>query len=250
MAAQLFGISYSPWSEQARWALDHHIIRYKYTEHVPLITNALLRFATKNYTGKLTVPVLVTENRSFSDSWHIVNYADRTGHREKLIPLDLADEIRNWHDLADCANKANRIIATDTTSQSEEAKRAALPDFIPEFAKNTLSPLADLAAAYLSMKYDFRHAIIPEEKRKVREVLLKIRQRLNGKRFLFDTFTYADITAAGTLSFVKPVADKYIPLKPALRTAFTQNDLANEFADLLEWRDKLYADKRGSSHAL
>ncbi|HRP69036.1 MAG TPA: glutathione S-transferase N-terminal domain-containing protein [Turneriella sp.] len=251
MSAQihLFGLSYSPWSTQARWALDHHIIRYRYTEHVPLITNVQLRLAAKNFTGKLTVPLLVTDTRVFDDSWHIVNYADRTGHREKLIPLDKADQIRAWHDLSDAANKANRIIATDATSHNEAAKRAALPDFIPEFAKDTLTPLADMAAAYLSIKYDFRHAIVAEEKRKVREALTKVRQALKGKNFIYDTFTYADITASGPLAFVSPVADKYIPLKPALREAFTQKDLATEFADLVEWRDKLYADKRGMPHS-
>ena len=33
------------WSVQARWALDHHIIRYRYTEHIPMITTPLLRLA-------------------------------------------------------------------------------------------------------------------------------------------------------------------------------------------------------------
>jgi hypothetical protein len=39
-------------------------------------------------------------------------------------------------------------------------------------------------------------------------------------------------------------------LKPAQREVFTQKDLATEFADLLEWRDRLYKDKRGESHLL
>lgn len=250
MNIRLFGISYSPWTTQARWALDHHIIRYKYTEHIPMITNPLLRLAAKRFSGKLSVPLLVTPDRVYDDSWHIVNYADRSGHREKLIPLDMADDMRAWYDTCDIANKANRVIATEATSHNENAKRENLPDFIPEFARNVLTPLADLGVAYLGMKYDFRHAIIAEEKKKTREVLNKIRKALNGKRFIYDHFTFADIAAAGTLSFVRPVSDKYVPLKPAMREVFTQNDLANEFADLVEWRDRLYADKRGESRAV
>jgi len=250
MNARLFGISYSPWSTQARWALDHHIIRYKYMEHVPMITNAVLRLAARKLTGKISVPLLVAGGRAYDDSWAIVAYADRTGHREKLIPLDMSDALREWHDTCDIAHKANRIIVTDATAHNEEAKRENLPDFFPEFTKNVLTPLADLGMAYLGMKYDFRHAIIAEEKKKVREVLTKIRKALAGKKFIYDHFTYADITAAGTLNFVRPVSEKYLKLKPAMRQTFTQEDLAQEFADLVEWRDKLYSDKRGESAAV
>ena len=238
------------WSVQARWALDHHIIRYRYTEHIPMITTPLLRLAAGKLTGNVSAPLLVANGRVYEDSWSIVAFADREGHREKLIPLDMVDEIRAWHDLCDVARKANRIIATDATAHNEDAKRENLPDFIPEFAKNVLTPLADLGVAYLGMKYDFRHAIIAEEKKKVREVLNQVRKGLAGKPFFYDRFTHADITAAATLQFIRPVSDKYIPLKPAMRDTFTQNDLATEFADLIEWRDKLYADKRGETFAV
>lgn len=250
MNVRLFGISYSPWTTQARWALDHHVIRYSYTEHVPMITNMLLRVAARRFTGKISVPLLVADGRSFDESWQIVAYADRTGHREKLIPLTMVDSIREWHDTCDIAHQSNRIIVTDATAHNEDAKRENLPDFFPEFSKNVLTPLADLGVAYLGMKYDFRHSIIAEEKKKVREVLTKVRKGLAGKNYLYDHFTYADITAAGVLNFVRPVSERYLKLKPAMRQVFTQEDLAQEFSDLIEWRDRLYADKRGESAAV
>jgi glutathione S-transferase len=250
MSNRFFGLSYSMWTEQARWALDHHVIRYRYYEHVPMITTPILRLAARKLTGPISAPILIANGRAFTDSWDIVAFADREGHREKLIPLDMVDEVRAWHDLCDIARKSNRIIATDATAHNEDAKRDSLPDFFPEFAKNVLTPLADLGIAYLAMKYDFRHAIIAEEKKKVREVLNQVRKALGNRKFIFDNFTYADITIAATLQFIKPVADRYIPLKPALREVFTQKDLATEFADLLEWRDRLYNDKRGESHLL
>ena len=250
MNIRLFGIRYSPWTAQARWALDHHVIRYRYTEHIPMITNPLMRLAARRFTGKLSAPLLITPDRVYDDSWQIVTYADRTGHREKLIPLNMVDEMRSWHETCDIAHKANRIITSEATAHNEDAKRENLPDFFPEFSKNILTPLADLGIAYLGMKYDYRHSIIAEEKKKTREVLNKVRQALAGKKFIYDHFTYADITAAGTLNFVRPPNDRYVQLKPAMREVFTQNDLATEFADLIEWRDKLYDDKRGESHAV
>lgn len=250
MDIRFFGLAYSPWTIQARWALDHHVIRYRYTEHIPMITTPLLRLAARKFTGKVSAPLMVAEGRVFNDSWQIVAYADRTGHREALIPLDQVDEMRAWHEAADVALQANRVIATDATAHNEDAKRENIPDFFPEFTKNVLTPLADLGVAYLGMKYDFRHAIIAEEKKKTREFLNRVRKALGGKRFIYDHFTYADITASGALQFVRPVSDRYVKLKPAIRDTFTQNDLATEFADLVEWRDKLYADKRGESHLL
>ncbi|MCX7632019.1 MAG: glutathione S-transferase [Turneriella sp.] len=243
---RLIGISYSMWTEQARWALDHHIIRYRYYEHIPLVTTPLLRLLTKKWTGPISVPILITPQRAFTDSWDIVAFADREGHREKLIPFALADEIRAWHDRAEIARRANRVIATDAISRSEDAKRDSLPDFLPEFSRNVLTPLADLAIAYLGMKYEFRHAIVAEEKKKVRALLREVRQTLADKKYLLGQFSYADITVAATLEFVRPVEDRFIPLKPALRAALTQEDLSAEFADLLEWRDQLYQEKRST----
>lgn len=243
MNLRLFGMNYSMWTIQARWALDHHVIRYKYTEHIPMITTPLLRIVSGKLTGDVSVPMLIADGRVYDDSWLIAAYADRNGHREKLIPFDKVDAIREWHDVCDIARKANRVIATDATAHNEDAKRENLPDFFPEFTRNVLTPLADLGVAYLGMKYDFRHSIIAEEKKKVREVLTRVRKALNGKKFFYDHFTYADITAAATLQFVRPVSDHVIKLKPAIREVFTQNDLATEFADLLEWRDGLFADQ-------
>ncbi|MCS6971798.1 MAG: glutathione S-transferase domain-containing protein, partial [Leptospiraceae bacterium] len=96
------------------------------------------------------------------------------------------------------------------------------------------------------MKYEFRHAIVAEEKKKVRALLREVRQALADKKYLLGQFSYADITVAATLEFVRPVEDRFIPLKPALRAALTQEDLSAEFADLLEWRDQLYQEKRST----
>ena len=40
---ELIGIGYSPWTEKARWALDHHGIDYRYSEHLILFGMLPLR---------------------------------------------------------------------------------------------------------------------------------------------------------------------------------------------------------------
>jgi glutathione S-transferase len=34
---ELVAVPYSPWSEKARWALDHHALPYRETAYQPLI---------------------------------------------------------------------------------------------------------------------------------------------------------------------------------------------------------------------
>ena len=52
---------------------------------------------------------------------------------------------------------------------------------------------------------------------------------------------------ATLLQGVVPVAGRYICLGPATREAWTQADLAEEYADLIRWRDQLYERHRQRS---
>ncbi len=61
---------------------------------------------------------------------------------------------------------------------------------------------------------------------------------------LLGSFSYADIVMATLLQGVSPVADRFLALGPATRAAWTREGLAREYADLLEWRDRLYEAKR------
>lgn len=67
---------------------------------------------------------------------------------------------------------------------------------------------------------------------------------LAGRAYLLDAFTYADVAMAVVLQMVRPVPDRYMPLGPAVREVRTNEELARGFADLVEWRDRLYARHR------
>jgi glutathione S-transferase len=49
---------------------------------------------------------------------------------------------------------------------------------------------------------------------------------------------------AVTLQFIRPVEGGFIPLGPGRREAWSHPALAERFADLLRWRDQLYAEHR------
>ena len=56
--------------------------------------------------------------------------------------------------------------------------------------------------------------------------------------------------SVAAVSGVSPVADRYVPLGPATRAAWTQPELVAANADLIAWRDRLYERHRPPSAAL
>jgi glutathione S-transferase len=83
------------------------------------------------------------------------------------------------------------------------------------------------------------------------EVLTRLRSDLarSGGHTLLGTFSYADITMAQTLVFIAPpitTGRSHLRIAPSNRVAFTDAELAAEFADLVAWRDALYARHRTS----
>ena len=101
----LYGLSYSPWTERARWALDIKKVPYHYKEHSPLLGEYWLRFqARKSGLSKATVPLYVGGSNSIGDSFQIMRYADTVGEGTTLFPADL--DIDTWRDKIEAAFEA------------------------------------------------------------------------------------------------------------------------------------------------
>ena len=84
---RLITIPFSHFSEKARWALDHAGLAYEEEAHLPLLHVP----ATRRAGGK-TVPVLVTDEGTFTDSTDILGYVDRKAPADRKIwPTDEAD---------------------------------------------------------------------------------------------------------------------------------------------------------------
>ncbi|MCZ7687620.1 MAG: glutathione S-transferase domain-containing protein [Sandaracinaceae bacterium] len=74
---RLIGLAYSPWSIKAKWALDHHAIPYRYTHHLPMLGEPLLRLRTGRLEGRVSVPLLVTDAGPIEGSFEIARFAER-----------------------------------------------------------------------------------------------------------------------------------------------------------------------------
>ncbi|HEU4409445.1 MAG TPA: glutathione S-transferase N-terminal domain-containing protein [Polyangiaceae bacterium] len=234
----------SPWSERARWALDHHHLAYETVEHAPFLGELGLRRLVGP--GKqATVPVLIADGRAITDSWPIALYADREGRGAPLIPPGREPDVRAWNDLADATKRAGRGLIVASMLASPAALDEGFPPAVPRALRPLLRPVARYGARWFARKYALRLDEAPAQLAALRATFTKLREALaESSPYLLGGFSYADIVMATCLQAIKPVDDRYLPLGPATRKVWTRDDLAAEFSDLVAWRDGLYEKHR------
>jgi glutathione S-transferase len=240
---QLYSLFLSPWSERARWVLEHHGLPYRKIEHTPFLGERRLRRVLGNPSGRVTVPVLIADGQVLKDSWEIALYADRVGHGAPLIG-DAQADVRRWHDLAEHALSAGRSLTIARTLASDPALDETVG------APRLLRPLVRPIGRYVLRWFGRKYALELDPARAVavaqpaRQALDQLRRELNGADYLLGRFSYADIIAASLLQGVSPVSDRYLRLSPGIRGAWTQAEVAASYSDLIAWRDRLYERHR------
>jgi len=243
MVRTLYGLAQSPWTERARWALDHHRVPYRYHEHLPFVGELLLRRKARSLTpspARVTVPLL-DDDRIVMGSAEIARHAERIGEGAPLFEDDA--NVTRACALGDRMANAARAWVIPRLLESGEARGEALPSFVPASLRSVLAPTTRPALAYLLKK----HGVPRDPEKAVRDDwrpgLLELRAWLDGRRYLGERFSFADLVLAAQLGAVRPHASA--PLGPATRAAWTHDALADEFGDLLAWRDAVYSAHRG-----
>jgi glutathione S-transferase len=243
--ARLVVLRPSPWSERARWALDHHHVEYERIEHTPFLGERRLRRLIGSGRRRATVPALLLPDRALTESWDIAMFAERHGKGTPLIPAERLDEVRRYNELADRTMEAGRALVTRALLASPEAQLEALPPEVPRRVRRWLAPLTQLGTRWFAHKYSLDLSDAVAQIATVRSTLLGLRADLaKSSPYLLGTFSYADIVMALLLQAVDPVGDQYIRLGAASRRCWSQPALAAEFADLVAWRDLLYERHR------
>lgn len=248
--SELVSLAYSPWSERARWALDHHGVAYDKVEYVPMLGEPQLRWRLKNFWGKVSVPIYFDGELTLTDSFDIARRADEVGKGPSLFPAGKHAEISRWNDRAEQIMSAGRAATVIRVRRDPEAKREALRGIVPDPLRGVLLPVATFGAEFLAYKYYGRALATESQLRdQARAALVELAAALEGRQLILDDLSYADIVMAVSLQFVEPVSDRYIRLGSATRRCWTDVVLAKEFPHLLDWRDQLYAEHRQSSSA-
>lgn len=232
----LVHIPYSPWSARTRVAFEAMGVPFTGQVYIPTLSEPSLRFALRDPFGRITLPVLFPEDGPpVRDSLDIVRWAATRSPRP-LITAQSLDGVVLWNARADGWLEAGRARTTPRVMADREALRESIPLFLRPLGPIGLAVGWD-AAARILRKYQARRRTPEEWKAVLATGLAELRAALAGREWLLGAFSYADLTAAFGLSFVQPHAAA--PLGPRSRIAWTEADLAEEYADLLAWRDRV-----------
>lgn len=236
----LVGESFSPWTKKTRWALEHCGLAYEYEEYTPTLSEPGLRWRMRQWSGKVSVPVLLADRKLLRGSWDISFYANTAAGGECLGNME---SIAHWDELSEAALAEGRTRVVRSVLGNERALEEALPRFIPSSMRKSLRFVARNAAQRLDRKY--AHLL---ELGSIRKALVATREGLekSGNDYLQGEFSYADITMAVVLEVIAPIAYIQPPLGPETQRCWNDPELAEEFADLIQWRDRLAAESSTS----
>ena len=236
----LIGESFSPWTKKARWALEYCGLNYNYQEFTPTLSEPGLRWRLKQIKGSVSVPVLFTEQQVFKDSWDIAYYANDKAGDNRLGDMDA---ISNWNNLSEDALAQGRSRILRSILNNKKALEESLPAFIPSFLRRPMSFMARDTVKRLDRQY--AHLLKPDSLSKALEHTRKALAK-SGNDYIQGKFSYADITMATVLEVIKPIAKVEPPLGPETQQIWIDPSLAEEYADLVEWRDRLAANQTTS----
>lgn len=244
--ALLVRLHYSPWSEKARWALDHHQLAYDLAEHAPIVGEPLLRLRARRARGPVSVPLFVPDRGDpVMGSVNIARHAEREGRGARLFPLEHDAEISRWDARADRLIGLGRALVVARIEADPEIQRASLPPFIPRALQGSLASMSVMGSKFIRWKYavDADPAATHQQ---MRAALDELRRALDGRAHLLGDFTFADLAMAVALQAVKPVEHAGWPLSAPIRRCWTTPELVDEAADLLAWRDGVFRAHRGA----
>ncbi|MDH5823981.1 glutathione S-transferase family protein [Luteimonas sp. RD2P54] len=236
----LYAESFAPWCERARWALDHHRVGYRTVEHLPLVGEPGLRWRSRRWRGRVSVPYLHGPGVRLMDSVEIARYAEARGTGAALFPADHQALIDGWIARSERLMQAGRSRVLGSGRDALEALREVGPA-VPAM----LSPARDTAlvaaARHLARKYNTQST--PEQNlQTARKGLAELRDGLSaGSPYLVGgRFTFADVAMACALQFILPVADHHMRIGPATRRLWSWSELLTEAGPCLAWRDQIY----------
>jgi glutathione S-transferase len=249
---ELLGLTFSPWTEKARFALDTRRVPYTFRRYQPLLGEPMLRLKLRRAVGPVSVPVLTLDDgRVLADSADIARWADGYGQGPRLFPPEHEAAVARFVALSERALAAGRALELRRVLTDDEA----LCEMVPGSLRRRLGPVAPriaaLGIARTLRKYGGHHDGPEVHRRTLVAALDELRGALAAAppgepRTLLGQLTFADIAMAQVLAFVMPPATG-LKLGRASRRAFTDPDLADAYADLVAWRDALYAAHRNAA---
>ncbi len=246
---ELLSIPYSPWSEKARWALEARGIPYKKRQYLPLLGEPALRILLRKPFGRVSVPVLINGKQVIDGSFEVAKFADASGTGARLFPEGTELAIADYDAASERGLNAGRALALLRMLDDRKALAEQVPPQVSKVLGPLAVPVARTGIERTLRKYGASAISVAEHRSLLASVLESLRADLSRSpvgepRTLLGHFSYADIVMAQVLSFVEPPHTPHLRIGEGSRRCFGDAELRQEFADLLGWRDALYARYR------
>ncbi len=242
----LVGIEMSPWSEKARWVLDYHGVPYRYEEHTILLGMPALSGRLGIPGSEITLPVLLDDERAIFDSFAIAQKVDS----EKgggLIPASDLPEIKHYNLLTEVVLEGARVLMMDRLMKDPGAQADSLPGWIPGLMRPSLRFMARMGTRYIQKEFNTARKSPYEYGMAMMQALVGLDTALNragGQYLIGGRFTMADILGAIAVNGIAPPEPLAKKMRPGLLRAWTNEELASRFGNLMEWRDRIYREHR------
>lgn len=226
----------SPWSLKPRWALHYYQIDHRQTNYFAGLMELWLRWKLWQWSGRVTVPVLITPSGNLTDGIDIARWADaHTTDRDlhSLFPQDRLDDIRRWEQRCNAVMQYNRGQFLQFSQASADRYKHFSPRFLLSlpFGEQLARIFGGAIIRHLNTKYaDLSSATTLEQ---AKATVLQIKDTLQRPNdYLLGTFTYADISAAVLLQGLRMVIGIGTPDAQSLAQLVDSG--------LQQWQDKMY----------
>lgn len=232
-------LSYSPWSIRARWALAHHRIPYRKVPYTPMLSEPWLRWKTRQWTGRVTVPVWIDGDRVLTDSLDIARETDRLGHGTPLFPKGRDAEIEDWNALGETMQRAARVRIIQAAQQDPDLLDELVPPALRR-VRPVAKVLGRVGQTFFIRKYRLDTPGMGDLS-VLREGFDRLRDALGDGQYLLGEFSYADIVMALTVTSIEPPPTSVLPVGDVARKHLGDAQLAREYPELVKWRDQMLA---------
>lgn len=232
----LIELPYSPWSLKARWALARLGTPVRRVAYTPLLGEPWLRLRARRWSGRVTVPLLLTAEGAVMGSLPIVQWAaSQPGAR--WAPRVGDPDVLAWHARSERALEAGRASLTMKIARDRLAVRESVPA-----ALRSVPVVADLVGRagvqHFARKYGVEQRV-DTANAVIRAELVALREALGERSFVLGEPTYADIAMAAVFQVVEPLPESVLPLGVRSREHWRSPELAAEFEDLIAYRDRV-----------
>jgi glutathione S-transferase len=240
LSMRLITIPISHYCEKVRWALDWLELPYTEERHVPFFH----RLATSRDGGK-SVPVLVTQDGTYTDSTDILHYLDTKNTKsKKLYPSEpkLRQEVNELEELFDTRLGNNiRRWGYFYRIHDREGMRRSWCTGTPGWEKAGFAIAFPVMRKIVQQTYNITAASAKDSLQEIKQIFEVVNQRLSDARpyLIGDNLSAADLTFAALAAPVLLPPEH--PIKPPALETFNNDEMIATIKELRATPAGVYA---------